>query len=328
MSSNYWDRYLNELALALARWSAEAAGGAVLTLLKAFGASTEPNLAAIANAYGRTLAVALILAGAFISLALLEHLLGGHRGAGWSVVPRTLSCVFLAFSGLGLLDYATSHANLLAQVWTLDFISQNHVLAAKVAALYAPGAINAPALGSIGGLILTALLTLLLALILYVELILRAALILVSATFLPLLCVMAIWPRLAAAAFHLAEFLFALLMSKFVIATAVYVGYSLIVSGFLAPPDQVAANAMVVGLATLTVAAIAPIVLLQGVSFGQLAAAPLVRGLGNQGYRTGAGFLASAAKPLKAAGQRLGVGNRLRALGSRFTSSLPRRKLS
>ena len=277
MATDYWNGVVQEVALAIARWSAEAASQAVLTLLGPFGSATEPSLDGLAPAYDRMLGVALLLAGAFISLALIEQNLGGPRGAGGNVVLRTLCCVSLAFCGLSLVQYAARDANLLAGTWSLDFLSQNQQLAAKVSQLYSMDALSGPALGSIAGLIATALLTVLLALFVYLELILRAALILVTTTFIPFVCVMAIWPRLAGAAIHLAEFLLALLLSKFVIATAVYVGYSTVVAGLLTPSSGSSANGMAVGLAALTIAAFAPVVLLQGISFGQVAGAPLVR---------------------------------------------------
>jgi len=55
-------------------------------------------------------------------------------------------------------------------------------------------------------LILMALLVSFLALMVYLELIVRAALILTVTAFIPLIAVLAIWPRLAEGAVHMAEF--------------------------------------------------------------------------------------------------------------------------
>jgi hypothetical protein len=296
VATSYWDNLVQEVALALARWSAEAASQAVLTLLASFGSATEPNLGALAPTYDRMLGVSLLLAGAFISLALIEQNLGGPKGAGGSVVIRTLCCVLLAFCGLSLVQYGADKASLLAGTWSIDFLGQNRQLAAKVTQLYSMDALSGPALGSIAGLIATALLTVLLALFVYVELILRAALLLVTTAFIPFVCVMAIWPRLAGAAIHLAEFLAALLLSKFVIATSVYIGYSTVVGGLLAPANGSSANGMAVGLTALTIAAFAPVVLLQGISFGQVAAAPMVRGWATTSSKWASALWTSASK--------------------------------
>ena len=270
--------YVQAFELALARTSVEAAQSAVLALLGALGQSTEPDFSQLAPAYDRMLAIALLLVVFFASMAIVEYQLGGSQGAGFSAIPRTLVACFAAFVGLALLAYLESYAALLATAWTPDFLGQNAHLDQVVSRLYSVNQLSAPALGSVFGLMLTAVLTVLLALFVYVELVLRAALILITTTFIPLVATMWIWPRLAGAASHMAQFLVGLLLSKFVIATAVYVGYSIIVKGLVDGAGGVASTGMVIGLATLAVAALAPMVLLQGVHFGHQASAPLARG--------------------------------------------------
>ena len=61
----------------------------------------------------------------------------------------------------------------------------------------------------------------------------RAALVLTITAFVPLVCVLAIWPRMAGGALHLAEFVIGLLLSKFVVATAFVVGLSLLLPAVL-----------------------------------------------------------------------------------------------
>src|SRR5207302_897976 len=79
------------------------------------------------------------------------------------------------------------------------------------------------------GLIFTAMSVSSLAVIVHLELVVRSALILTVTSFVPLVCVLAIWPRAAGAAATLAEFLLGLFLSKFVVATVVYVGFRLVV---------------------------------------------------------------------------------------------------
>jgi hypothetical protein len=86
---------------------------------------------------------------------------------------------------------------------------------------------------------------------------------------------MAIWPRLAGAATRMAELLVLLLMSKFVMVTAVYVGFSMVAFGAI-PGNQ----GMAVGIATLLLAAFWPILLLQGIRIGQTSTSSVVRGWG------------------------------------------------
>ena len=72
--------------------------------------------------------------------------------------------------------------------------------------------------------------------------------------FVPLVGVMSIWPRLAKAATTLAEFLIGLLLSKFVVATAVYVGFRLVVRALVSPSDNdTTENWMASGVAVLLI---------------------------------------------------------------------------
>ncbi|HVD00378.1 MAG TPA: hypothetical protein VNG93_04430 [Candidatus Dormibacteraeota bacterium] len=306
ISSSGVDAFIYSLQLALAKSSVEAAKAAVLTLLGAFGSGTEPDFQSVAPAYDRMLAIGLLLVVFFASMAIAEYQLGGSQGAGFSAIPRTLVACFAAFVGLALVGYLESYAALLATAWTPDFLGQNAHLDQVVSRLYSANQLSGPALGSVFGLMLTAVLTVLMALFVYIELVLRAALILITTTFIPLVATMWIWPRLAGAASHMAQFLVGLLLSKFVIATAVYVGYSIIVKGLVDGAGGAASTGMVIGLATLAVAALAPVVLLQGVHFGYQASAPLARGWA----MAGANLASSAGQKLRGpTGRLIGAGS-------------------
>src|SRR5207302_9588118 len=96
----------------------------------------------------------------------------------------------------------------------------------------------------------------------YLELIVRSALILTVAAFVPLVCTLAIWPRMASSAIHLGEFLIGLLLSKFVVATALYVGLHLVVPALVkGQPANGRADWMESGVAVLLIAAFSPLVL-------------------------------------------------------------------
>src|SRR6266480_1321194 len=150
------------------------------------------------------------------------------------------------------------------------------------------------------GLIVTALSLCSLTVIVHLELVVRSALILTITSFVPLVSVISIWPRMARAALTLSEFLIGLLLSKFVVATAVYVGFRLVVAALVSPTDNDAAeNWMASGVAVLLIAAFSPVVIFTSLRFAHAQAGSVARSL------TGAGL---AFLP---AGRLIGPANRL-----------------
>lgn len=130
-------------------------------------------------------------------------------------------------------------------------------------------------------LILMALLISFLALVVYMELIVRAALVLTFTAFVPLVCVLAIWPRMAGGAVHLAEFLIGLLLSKFVVATAFVVGLSLLLPGVLGvAPNNGKADWMASGFAVLLITAVSPVAIFAGIKFAHGGAGSVARSWG------------------------------------------------
>jgi hypothetical protein len=161
-----------------------------------------------------------------------------------------------------------------------------------------------------------------LAVMVYLELVVRSALIMIVACFVPLVSVVAIWPRLAGAATQLASFLVGLLLSKFVIATAIYVGFRLVVLALVSPTDTDATeNWMASGVAVLLIAALSPLVIFQAVRIGHASAGQVARGW------TG-GALAFA-PPTRLLGKAQNVGKslvgRLRPTAAKTLSSLKKR---
>jgi len=269
--TDWWGQLLAGLAqLAIADSQAMLA-----SLLHSFGPATEPDFSAIGPVYDRMLAIALLLVGAMIAFALIERIAGGKDGAGIFVLARTLVAVFGAYCGLGLVEYLAGYAALLATTWSVDLGS----MANRLGALSASGAINGQSGTSVLGLILTALLLTFLALLVYLELIVRSALVLVLTSFIPFVCVLAIWPRMASAAAHLIEFLVGLLLSKFVVATAVYIGFQLMLPTLLGAKTG-GPNWMESGIAVLLIAAFSPVVLFQGIRFAHSTAGVAARDFG------------------------------------------------
>jgi hypothetical protein len=296
--SHFLDSLLIDLAIA----AVDGARAAVLALLSAFGGSTEPDFASIVPVYDRTLAIALLLVGAFTACALIEKMLGGPLGAGWAVIPRTVLAVFCACAGLEVVQYLAGYAALLATSWSPDLTA----IADKLAALAHAPVGSAPGkglpLGGVISLIFVALLMDFMAVVVYLELIVRAALTLIVTAFIPIVCAMAIWPRLAGAITHLCEFVVGLLLSKFVIATVSYIGFGLVVSGLAGSSGRHGeADWIVTGVAILCIAAFSPVVMIQGLRFTHATAGSVARGW----VGTGASMATIATRTLNTGGRAL-----------------------
>ncbi len=270
--------YVQEFVVALATWASASARAGLASLLQSFGETTEPDYLAIVPVYNRMLAIALLVVGAIIAIGLIEHILGGQLGLSWNLVPRVLVAVFFAFGGLSLVQYLSAYAALLATTWSPD-------LGQYAQSLTDPASIdhlnrNASA-GTLGALIFTALLTILMAVIVHLELLVRAALMLTVTAFIPLVCVLAIWPRMTAAAVQLAEFLVGLMLSKFVVATVIYIGFGLVIPAMHgAQSAEGKAGWMSTGLAILLIATFSPAILFSALRFAHGSAGGMVRGWG------------------------------------------------
>jgi hypothetical protein len=271
---------VNAVAIALANWSTAIAVASIRWLLATLGKATEPDLTPIVPIYNRMLAISLLLLGAIVAMALVERIAWGSLGTGLALIPRVVAATFVAYAGLGVVKYLAGYAALLATVWTPDFNSLSKILIHSVAvsdAVTQSGG-SGPHVSTFG-LIVTALTVSLLAVMVHLELIIRSALILTVTAFVPLVCVLSIWPRLAGAATQLASFMIGLLLSKFVVATAVYVGFRLVVVALVAPTDtDTTENWMASGVAVLLIAALSPLVLFQAVRIGHASAGQVARG--------------------------------------------------
>jgi hypothetical protein len=260
----------------------DAAAASILYLFQYISKPTDPIFDVLTPAYNRVLALSLLIAGAVIAFALMERILGGSKGAGVTVVGRTLSACAAAMVGLPVMRYAVTYSDLIATVWNADVYAGASHLVTGISPAFHSGA--GRALGSTLGVFIAAFLTVLLAVLVHLELVLRAALLALTTTLLPLVCVMAIWPRLSRALTHMVGFILALLLSKFVVATAIYLGFAMVVHSYATSPDP--SVALLTGLATLTAAVFAPLVLVQGIRFAESGAAAATRGFSFGAGRT------------------------------------------
>jgi len=258
----------------LAKWAINDSLWGLTNLMHSFGQSTEPDFVALVPTYDRVLAISLLVMGAIIALAITERVVGGGLGIGLDVVPRVLLSVFCAYSGLAIVQYVSGYAGLLGHAWDKELSAADASHAVPASGLDVSHIhINFIAL------IFMALLLSFLALIVYLELIVRSALILTITAFVPLVCVLAIWPRMQGAATHLAEFVLGLLLSKFVVATAFFVGLSLLFPAVLGvAPHDGNADWMASGFAVLLITAFSPLALFQGIRFAHSTAGTVARG--------------------------------------------------
>jgi hypothetical protein len=284
-SSAQADQIVNQVATSIANWSTAMAVESIKWLLATLGQSTEPDLAAIVPVYDRMLAISLLLIGAIVALALIERVAWGSLGTSLAIVPRVLAATFFAYAGLGAVKYLAAYSALLATAWSPDFNRLTETLVRDVAASDAAAqAATAGAHVSTFGLIVTALSLSCLTVMVHLELVVRSALILTITSFVPLVSVMAIWPRLAKAAATLSEFLIGLLLSKFVVATAVYVGFRLVVSALVSPTDNdTTENWMASGVAVLLIAAFSPVVIFTSLRFAHSQAGSVARSFAGAG---------------------------------------------
>ena len=265
-----------QIVQAITQWAIKDALGGISNLMHSFGDATEPDFVALVPVYNRVLAISLLILGAVVAFGIVERIFGGQLGLNLSVVPRAIVCVFFAYSGLAIVQYATVHAALLGHAWDKE------LSAANPNAVVSAGSVDVSQIHiNVVALIFMALLISFLALVVYLELIVRAALVLTITAFVPFVCVLAIWPRMAGGAVHLAEFVIGLLLSKFVVATAFVVGLSLLLPAVLGEaPNNGKADWMASGFAVLLITAVAPIALFQGIKFAHGTAGKVARDVG------------------------------------------------
>ena len=316
-------QFVNDLMIAIANWSTAVAVASIRWLVDGLGHSTEPDLSVIVPVYDRVLALSLLILGAIVALALIERIAWGALGTGLGLIPRVVAACFVAYTGLALVKYVAGYAALLATVWTPDFSSLNTLLIHNVAvsdAVVDHGA-GGPHVSTFG-LIFTALSVSSLAVMVHLELVIRSALILTVTSFVPLVCMLSIWPRAAGSAKTLAEFLLGLFLSKFVVATVVYVGFRLVVVALTSAADtDTTENWMASGLAVLLIAAFSPLVVFSALRFAHTQAGSVARSFTGAAVAMAPagrlfGSAGNALRPLTRAIRR-GIGSKMTRLRSR-----------
>jgi hypothetical protein len=269
---------VNDVMIAIANWSTAVAVASIRWLVSGLGQSSEPDLSVIVPVYDRVLAISLLILGTIVVLALIDAIASGKAADALGVVPRVVVGAFVAYAGLALVKYVAGYAALLATVWTPDFAALNNLLIHSVAVSDAVVEHGGGPHVSTFGLIFTGLSVSSLAVMVHLELVVRSALILTVTSFVPLVCIVSIWTRAIGAATTLAEFLLGLFLSKFVVATVVYVGFRLVVVALSATADtDTTENWMASGLAVLLIAAFSPLVVFSALRFTHTQAGSVAR---------------------------------------------------
>jgi hypothetical protein len=229
----------------------------------------------------------------------------------------TFAAVTLVELGLVLTDELTAAA--LAH--TGDDVKEAF---SDLAEILAPSSVVANPLPGLV-LFLGALLTAALALVVWIELILREAAIYVTVAFFPIALVAVVWPRTAHWARRLAEWLAAIVLAKFAIAVTFATAGAMLAH---ARPADGGLSALLAGCAVLLIAAFSPWVLLRLIPFAEQAVGSLQRGHVGSAMKTAPGAAATTLLVRQAMFKSFGAGlAATAATGSarRWTPTMPTR---
>jgi type IV secretion system protein TrbL len=234
--------------------------------------SLEPNWHVVNPAYSEMTALALGLVVAFVALALLEHMAGGVRGAGPAVLSRLIAAVMVALAGLPLVAWFVQGVDAIAGLWATSMGSAStQVIDRLIQMLQSHSGGGVPEAAAIAVLALFALIT---TLLVVAWLVLRLVLVQALVVFLPLVAVMAIYPRTAGAAKRMGEFLASLILTKLAMVIFLSVGFQILAFGLQGVPDWLAITSATV---LLGMVAFTPWALLRGIHLAEMETMGFVR---------------------------------------------------
>jgi hypothetical protein len=258
-------------------WAADGAAWLVKTIARQIDRSTRPALGSawFTRRYASMRSLAISLALLFLLIAIthaaLRHDLAMLARSCLVALPLALLLTFAAVTlvelGLALTDALTNAAVAGVGGDTEDAF-------ADLGAVLAPTATPANPLPGLV-LLLGSILVAVLALVVWIELMLREAAIYVAVVFLPLALAAVTWPRTAHWARRLAEWLAAIILAKLAIAVSFAVAGAMLGN---ARSGSGGLSAILGGCAVLLVAALSPWVLLRLIPFAEQAAGSLQRG--------------------------------------------------
>jgi type IV secretion system protein TrbL len=234
--------------------------------------SLEPNWHVVNPAYSEMTALALGLVIAFVALALLEHMAGGIRGAGPAVLSRLIAAVMVSLAGLPLVAWFVQGVDAIASMWTSSMgNATTQVLDRLTGMLQAHAGSGVPEAAAIAVLALFALIT---TLLVVAWLVLRLVLVQALVVFLPLVAVMAIYPRTSGASRRMGEYLASLILTKLAMVIFLSVGFQILAFGLEGVPDWLAITSATV---LLGMVAFTPWALLRGIHLAEMETLGFVR---------------------------------------------------
>ena len=278
-------------------WAADGAAWLIREVTRQIDRSSRPALGSawFSDRYAGMTELAVSLVAVFLLLAVgqavvrqdLSRLLRAVLVALPLALLLTFAAVTLVQLGLALTDAMTATA---LRGTGDDVRKAFHGLGDLLANPATPGL--APFV-----LFLSALVTSMLALIVWLELVMREAAVYVAVAFLPLTLAGLVWEHTSSWSRRLAEWLFAIVLAKFTIGASFAIAASAIVD---APKGGGGLSALLAGCAVLAIAALTPLTLLKLLPFAESAAGKSL----SRGHVTGAaGALPGAATATFAARQ-------------------------
>jgi hypothetical protein len=260
----------------LVGWAADGAAWLLKTIGTEIDHSTRPALGSawFARRYAamRELAIALSLVfvlAAIIQAAVRQDLALLAR----SVLVGLPLGILLTFAAVTLTELALAVTDAMTTTALGGAGDDARAGFADLAKVLLPTAVTGPAIPGLV-LFLGAILTSVLALVVWIELVLREAAVYVALAFLPIALAGVAWPRTTQWARRLAEWLGAVILAKFTIAVSFAIAAAMLGN---ARSGSGGLSALLGGCAVLLIAALSPWVLLRLVPFAEQAAGSLHR---------------------------------------------------
>jgi hypothetical protein len=269
-------------------WAAEGAAWLMQQVAVQVGRSTRPALDSswFRHRYAGMAQLAIATVSLFLLLAVGQAIATQNAGRLIrSVLIALPSAMLLTFAAISLVELALAVSDAMTAA-ALKGTGEDVRKAFHGIADVLTG--NAPTLAPFA-LFLSALVTSLLALIVWLELVMREAAVYVAVVFLPLTLAGAVWEHTSQWSRRLAEWLLAIVFAKFTIGVAFAIAASAIVN---APKGGGGLSALLAGCAVLAIAALTPWALFKLLPFAEAAAG---RGFSRSNVSNAAGSVPGAA---------------------------------
>jgi hypothetical protein len=308
----------------IVNWAAGGAAWLLRTIAHQVERSTRPQLGSpwFSKRYSSMRRTAIVLALAFLLVAIthaaLRHDLQLLLRCCLVALPASL---LLMFAAVTLVELALAVTDELSAVALGSADGDVRGAFSELAKVLLPSAAAGPALPSFL-IFIGAVVTALLALLVWLELVLREAAVYLAVAFLPLALAAAVWPRTLHWSRQLAGWLSALILAKLTIACAFSLAGAM-VGG--ARPGSGGLSALLAGCAVLVLAAASPWILLRLIPFTAAGGEGLRRSNVSAAARQapGAAALVTVAQAGATRGATAAAGAGAAAAGSRATTWAP-----